>query len=268
MVRVAIISDIHANLEACDAVLADIDRQGISDIISLGDNVGYGPNPVEVLKRLHEREIMTLEGNHDLAVVNPKSFAGASGYAASAIEWTRERLCDQVKKNIEFQEILGLYFGAPAYSVLHDNQEVLLVHGSPGKNKVRFNYLLAPEDLLAPKKYMKKMRCNVCFFGHTHRQIIWEVDNEGVSLVEYEIDEALEYSDKELKDLYLFVNPGSVGQPRDSDPDAAYLVYEKKLDKNIITFKRVEYDINTTIEKIYQEDLLSNMLGDRLIRGS
>ncbi|BBM84923.1 metallophosphoesterase family protein [Candidatus Uabimicrobium amorphum] len=268
MVRVAIISDIHANLEACEAVLADIDRHGIDDIISLGDNVGYGPNPVEVLLRLHERDIMTLEGNHDLAVINPKSFANASGYAASALEWTRERLSNHVSEDMGFQEILGIYFGAPAYSVLHDNHNVLLVHGSPGKHKVRFNYLLAPEDFLAPKKYMKKMRCNICFFGHTHRQIMWEVDNEGVSLIEYEVDEALEYSDAELKNLYLFLNPGSVGQPRDNNPDAAYLIYEKIDDRNIITFKRVAYDVNTTIEKIYQEDLLSNMLGDRLIRGA
>ena len=264
MGRIAMISDIHANLEALQAVLADIDIHEISDIISLGDNVGYGPNPVEVLQHLYERQVLSLEGNHDLAVVNPKSFADATDLAIDAIEWTRRQLCEVVKTDEDFQNILACYFATPASYVLPESSKVLLVHGSPGDNKSRFDYLLSPEDFLRPAVYMKKKGFNICFFGHTHKQIFWEIDNKGVSLIDFTWNEPIEFHEKSILNSHLFINPGSVGQPRDNNPDAAYMIYEFSEQKHIFTFKRVSYNIMATVKKIYSVDLLDNALGDRL----
>jgi predicted phosphodiesterase len=268
MGKIALISDVHANLEAIEAVLSDIEKSETSDIISLGDNVGYGPNPAEVLKRLHEKNIFSLEGNHDLAVVNPKSFADATDLALDALEWTRLQLVEAVKKDEKFEAILENYLGMPEYCILPDDPHVILVHGCPGEQKSRFEYLLSPEDLIKPSYYMKKKNLKVCFFGHTHRQVLWEVDPDGVSLIESDINEPIVYSERELANRQILINPGSVGQPRDENPDAAYVIYERTQDARIFTFKRVAYDVEKTVQKIYAIRALDNRLGDRLVLGA
>ncbi len=266
--KIAFITDIHANLEALDSVLSDIDKNEVSNIISLGDNVGYGPDPVKVLERLYERDIDSLLGNHDEAVIEPSLFDDASDYAVNAMEWTRYRLNQEADDFPDFQDILAAYFQAPFSSLLGDKSKVILAHGCPGPDKTRFDYLLEPQDLVNPFLYMKKKKLKICFFGHTHRQIFWEVDGAGVSLIEFDYDESIEFTDTEIKDSTLFINPGSVGQPRDKNPDASYVIYEQISDRHIFTFKRVEYDIETTIQKIYEIESLDDRLGDRLRTGS
>ena len=261
------ITDLHANLEATEAVLGDIEKYEISDIISLGDNVGYGPNPVEVLLRLYEKDVVTLEGNHDLAVVNPKSFAEATDLALEALEWTRLQLMESLKRDPDFEELLESYLGTPNMIVLPNDERIILVHGAPGDPPQYFNYLLKPEDLLAASKYMRQQGHSLCFFGHTHCQVLWEVDSTGISLIDFIIDEPITYTEEELSQVQIYINPGSVGQPRDQNPDAAYVIYEANEDHHTFTFKRVSYEVEKTRQKIHAVPALDNRLGDRLVAG-
>ena len=266
--KIAFVADIHANLEALESVLEDIEKNEISDIISLGDNIGYGPNPVEVLQKLHSMDIFSLEGNHDFAVVDPKSFADATDLAIEALEWTRFQLWEAVKKDENFQDVLQNYLGTQACCTLQEDPRVILVHGRPGPEKNRFDYLLQPEDMLKPAHFMQKKGLKVCLFGHTHRQVLWEVDTSGVSLIEIEPNEPVVFTEEEIEFSELILNPGSVGQPRDRNPDSAYMVYEQKDNQHIFTFKRVAYNIEKTREKIYAIEHLDKRLGDRLIIGA
>lgn len=266
--KIALLADIHANLEALDAVLEDIKKNEITDILSLGDNVGYGPDPVEVLQKLHALEIFSLEGNHDFAVVNPKSFADATDLAMEALEWTRFQLWEAVKKDENFQDVLQNYLGSQSCCTLQDDARIILVHGRPGPEKTRFDYLLQPEDMLKPASFMQKKGLKICFFGHTHRQVLWEVDPSGVSLVEFETDQPVVFTEEEMQSSQLMINPGSVGQPRDRNPDSGYMIYETREDQHIFTFKRVVYDIEKTREKIYSVEHLDKRLGDRLLIGA
>lgn len=267
MFKIALITDVHANLEALKAVLSDIDRHKIADIISLGDNVGYGAEPVEVLTALHERDVFTIEGNHELAVVDPLEFSELADVASEALEWTRGQLWKKAKKEVDFETILGRYLDTPAFIILPDAPQVILVHGCPGNGRSRFNYLLDPQDLIEPSQYMKKRHLKICVFGHTHRQILWEVDNAGVSEIKFTSGEPVSFTDRELDGCCLFVNPGSVGQPRDQNPHAAYVIYEKKKNRHIFTFQRVPYNVKKTVNKIYAVRELDNSLGDRLTIG-
>jgi predicted phosphodiesterase len=161
-----------------------------------------------------------------------------------------------------------MYLETPDSFLLEEDSRVILVHGSPGKYKSRFNYILSPEDLLKPAKFMSKRNMKICFFGHTHKQVLWEVDNEGISLLEFNINEPVIFTEDELKNSKLIINPGSVGQPRDHIPESAYLVYEQKNNAHIFTFKRVDYDIEKTVNKIYDIKELDDRLGDRLFIGA
>ncbi len=268
MTKLALISDVHANLEALEAVLDSIDQQHIKDIISLGDNIGYGPDPVGVLEKLHSREVLTLEGNHDLAVVNPRSFSDATDLAIDALEWTRTQLAEATKNSQEFHEILQHYLGTQSFFTLQEDPKVIFVHGAPGPAKNAFDYLLHPEDILYAARYMKKKGLKICFFGHTHQQAFWEVDRSGVSLIEFSIGQPVVFTDQEVSQAQLLVNPGSVGQPRDGNPQAAYAIYERVDDSHIFTFYRVDYNFEKTIRKIYAIPKLDNALGDRLLFGA
>ena len=267
MGKIALITDIHANLEALEAVLDDIQKHDVSDIVSLGDNVGYGPNPFEVLQILDKLQIFSLEGNHDLAVINPASFNEANPTAINALKWTRTQLKKSVKKDKQGRKIYSSYFGTPSFCVLPDEPRVVLVHGSPGSEYSRFDYLLKPEDLLMPAMYMQEQGWKICFFGHTHYQVLWEIDEAGVSYIDYQIDDPIEFTESEIEDITLLINPGSVGQPRDEDPNAAYLIYEKKPNSHVFTFKRIPYKIKKTVKKIYEISSLDDRLGDRLLIG-
>lgn len=163
MVKIALIADIHSNLEALTAVLADIDKHGIKDIISLGDNIGYGPDPIETILTLYKHNIFSLQGNHDFAVFTPKIFDEASEIALKALEWTRECLCQSLEQEPKFEKILSMYLETPDSFLLEDDSRVILVHGSPGKYKQRFDYILSPEDLLQPAKFMNKRNLKICF---------------------------------------------------------------------------------------------------------
>lgn len=246
----AIISDIHGNLEALQAVLAHIADQSIEEVFCLGDIIGYGPNPCECLDLVIDRCQVCLLGNHDQgAMFDPEGFNSG---AERAIFWTREQLensggnRDQVTRRWDFLGMLPRIERADPW---------LYVHGSP-RNPV--NEYVFPEDIYNQKKMEKLfgLITKGCFQGHTHVP--------GVFL------ESLEFITPDqtdnvfhIKDEKFMINVGSVGQPRDGDSRSCYIVQED----DQITFHRVEYNIEATAEKIYQTADLDNFLGDRIKEG-
>jgi len=244
----AILSDIHGNLEAFQAVLADIDRQKITEIYCLGDIVGYGPNPAECIELVRKRCKVTLLGNHDQAALfDPEGFnAGAE----RAIFWTRKVLEGGPRgENEERWEFLG------ELPRIHREGGLMFVHGS-ARNPL--NEYVFPEDVYNQRK-MEKIFGLVerhCFQGHTHIPGVFTEELD--FLAPEEIDFAYALSDKKA-----LINVGSVGQPRNGDPRASYVV----LDGPAVHFKRVDYPFEVTRQKIHDIPDLDDFLGDRLVDG-
>lgn len=244
----AIISDIHGNHEALQAVLADIREREIKEIYCLGDIVGYGPNPKECVDLVRKSCQVTLLGNHDQgALFDPEGFnAGAE----RAIFWTRHTLeSGNSLENERRWEFLG------ELPRVHRETDLLFVHGSP-RNPL--NEYVFPEDIYNQRK-MERIFSLVekyCFQGHTHIPGVFTEDLN--FLAPEEID--FQY---ELGEQKVLVNVGSVGQPRNGDPRSSYVI----LDDRRIHFRRVEYDFGVTARKIYDIPDLDNFLGDRLRDG-
>ncbi|ADG67541.1 metallophosphoesterase [Planctopirus limnophila DSM 3776] len=244
----AILSDIHGNLEALEAVLADIASQGITEIYCLGDIVGYGPNPCECVDRVMAKCKLSLLGNHDQgALFDPMGFNAS---AERAIFWTRKQLESgrgpQADRRWEFLGELPR---------VHREQNLMFVHGS-ARNPL--NEYVFPEDIYNQRKMEKifGMIERHCFQGHTH---IPGVFTENLNfLPPEEID--FNYV---LRQEKVMVNVGSVGQPRNSDPRSSYVT----IDGDTVRFRRVEYDFRITQKKIYDIPDLDNFLGDRLADG-
>ncbi len=248
--RCAIVSDIHANLEALEAVLEDIRNRGIREIYCLGDLIGYGPNPRECIDLAMRHFKVTIMGNHDQAALfDPEGFNSS---AESAIFWTREQLESRgnPRQNEKRWEFLG------ELPRRHQEGEFLFVHGSP---RIPLNEYIFPEDIYNRRKMERIFQLvdRYCFVGHTHVPGIFLESGEFIEPAD------LSGGAYQLPDQKVVVNVGSVGQPRDGDPRACYVI----LDDSAITFCRVPYDVEKTIEKIYRVPALDNFLGDRLRQG-
>lgn len=251
----AVISDIHSNLEALSAVFADIDRRGIRNVICLGDIVGYGPSPRECLDLIMERCAVCLCGNHDHAVLyEPYNFNVGAERAAY---WTRQVFEDEpdpAKRNRRW-EFLG------RLPIRAEYEGKLLVHGSP-RRPVN-EYLFADDVYTNPSKLManfERMEHTACFVGHTHVPGVFMDDPYFESP-----DELTEPSQYEIApDDRVIVNVGSVGQPRDRDPRAAYGVVN---DDNVVEFVRLEYEVDSVVQKILAIPELDDFLAHRLLDG-
>ena len=244
--RSLIASDIHSNLEALETVIADADANGGFDQIwSLGDLVGYGPNPSEVIDILRERDHRAVVGNHDLAAVGAIGLEWFNPIAADANAWTSSVLDDARKAFIRAQpRVLEL-----------DDHEFTLVHGSL-RDPV-WEYVTTSSAVRACLTRCDTYRCLV---GHTHVPIVCEMDGIGrVSVIPPRPDAAIP-----LRQNNLLINPGSVGQPRDGDPRASYAIYDSAA--QTLTYRRVEYDIEKTQRKILALGL-PPFLAERLARG-
>lgn len=248
----ALISDIHGNYEALLEVVADIKKQGISTVICLGDIVGYGPNPVECLDYVMDKCEFTILGNHDQATLfDPDSF---NPVALKAIYWTRTQLEQGigVDERVDMRwEFLG---GLPRR---HDEGRFVFVHGSP---RDPTNEYVFPEDIYERHK-MDALFNRIekfCFQGHTHMPGVF------VEKGDFLPPEECGYLYK-LNERKAMINVGSVGQPRDGDPRACYVILDDE--ENQIIYRRVEYPVAVTRQKIYEIPDLDNMLGDRLIAG-
>lgn len=245
----AIISDIHGNLEALEAVLADISSKGITEIYCLGDVVGYGPNPSECIDRVMGMDVCLL-GNHDQAALfDPEGFNAA---AERSIFWTRSVLEGgtglQAERRWDF-------LGELARRHRDEENRMLYVHGS-ARNPL--NEYVFPDDIYNQVK-MEKIFALIeqyCFQGHTH------IPGVFTESLEFQAPEEIDFQ-YALGPQKVMINVGSVGQPRNNDPRSSYVI----LDGKSVQFQRVAYDLDTTIEKIYQIPELDNFLGDRLREG-
>ena len=239
--KYAILSDVHSNLEALKAVLSDIEKRGINRVIFLGDAVGYGPDPNEVVSILKKRCLFLLAGNHDWAVIDYTPVDYFNEAARTAIQWTKEHITVET-----FETLKGFQISK---SIKQDS--LFCVHSTP-KEPDSWNYLLSLEDAEINFHYFEEQ---FCFLGHSHRPFIIERLPTG---------ELLTYKDRaEINSTSRYiVNAGSVGQPRDGDPRAAYALFSE----DTLEIVRVEYDIKTTQEKMLSEGL-PEMLIERLSRG-
>ncbi len=248
----ALISDIHGNLEALNAVLEDIGEQDVEEIYCLGDIIGYGPNPCECLDLVMERCRRTILGNHDQAALfDPDGF---NEMALRAIYWTRDRLDEQgspAQINARWD-----FLGELPRS--HDDSPLRFVHGSP---RDPTNEYVFPETIFNESKLgsMFAKLETACFMGHTHIPGVFTEDANFIRPAECDFHFHIPASAK------VMVNVGSVGQPRDENNKACYVVLN--VETHSFEFRRIAYDYHATIEKIYSYPELDDGLGDRLRRG-
>ncbi len=246
----AIISDIHGNLEALNAVLEDIRKRDIDQIICLGDMVGYGPSPVECLNIARDFSVSIL-GNHEEATLFRAGSRDFRVRAEMAIEWTKKQLFDRDQQSSE-QSLKFLHNLQETY---HDGDE-FYVHGSPRQPLRDYVY---PKDIQNHRK-MGEIFSRVtkfCFCGHTHLPGVFRDD--GTFTHPEDLPTGVYLTGKEK----VMVNVGSVGQPRDGDRRSCYVTF----DGDAVVFRRVEYNIEETVKKVYAAKELDHSLGERLRTG-
>ena len=252
----ALISDIHANLEALQAVLADIDALGVREVRCLGDVVGYGPSPLECVDLVRRRASVTVRGNHEEALV-----LGALGFhqrAREAIEWHRDQLRPGCFSGPTVRARWEWLTGLP---LRHEEGPDLLVHGSP--RDPTQEYLLAPEVAFGPSEKYEEVFAGferLLFVGHTHQPCLITSDYEARTPAE--LGDVVRRAD--LRGKKAIVNVGSVGQPRDKDPRACWLL----VTEDELRWRRVAYDPERTLARVKAEARLHPSLGERLLSGS
>lgn len=244
--RLAIISDIHSNFEALKSVLPQIDQDGVDAILNLGDIVGYNASPNECLELLQEKPVVSLAGNHDLALLEVSRAQNFNIIAYQALLWSRE----QVKP-----EYLDFFRSLP---ITREGKGFIACHGTPTSTDAYVVFHFQGKRVFNYLRHLPDMR--VCFFGHTHRRALWYRDVRGkIALMpsrpyEMRLDRSC---------LYL-INPGSVGQPRDGNPEAAYAIFDDE--EFSIHFKSVPYDVKTAQRRILKAGL-PEYLAERLAQG-
>ncbi len=239
----AVISDLHANLPALEAVFADIDQHGVTEVICLGDVVGYGPFPLECLRLVRERAKVTLLGNHDEALLTePQSF---SKMAHEVVEWTRGLL---PRGEPEIDELWDWIGDMP---LMWERGPDTFVHGSPSEPTQEY---LLPGDDMNSAKYDDVFDGfgRLCFVGHTHLPCVMTPDRRVRRAKELDHEYKLD-ADQAI------INVGSVGQPRDRDPRACYVLVED----DVVRWRRVPYDVDATVAKLAEVGL-DDALGRRL----
>jgi len=250
-VSIAIISDIHGNLEALIAVLEDIDRRNITEILCLGDIIGYGPNPDLCIDLVMQRCRWSLMGNHDFAVLYEPTNFNAS--AEAVVFWTRSQL--ESEPDLQKRRSRWEYLGN--LPVRQEYASGVWVHASPRRP---INEYIFPDDVVTSPSKMAAIFDRIekrCFVGHTHISGVFT-------------DEPDFYPPDDLQGVYKFndfekfiINPGSVGQPRDRDPRSSYAI----LEDDRVEFIRVEYDVQVVVDKIKAIGQLNDFLGSRLLEG-
>lgn len=241
MTRILLLSDIHGNKDALDAVLADAGT--VDAIWCLGDMIGYGPEPVACLTWVRNHCDIVLSGNHDYAAFASEVIESFNPVAAAAAAWTRDRLSED--------DIVFLRSLDSATEV----DGVTLAHGSPADPI--WTYILT---VMEAREAFAAFVGDRCFVGHTHIACYYREDDSGIQRFVRDPDDPLA-----LAGGRFIVNPGSVGQPRDRDPRAAYLWYDP--DARTVTWRRVAYDIVAVQEKIRAAGL-PERLAQRLALGT
>jgi predicted phosphodiesterase len=241
--KIAIISDIHANIEALEAILADANRQKADEIVCLGDIVGYGANPNECIDIIKKTCSLIILGNHDAAAVGLLSTDHFNVHAKIAIDWTAENLLPEAKAFLR---------SLPLKENKHSHA---FVHATPYEPNMWY-YITSLEEAAFNFQFFETV---FCFVGHTHIPIIIVLENEKEVYVHQGVD--INYAD--MKQARFLINVGSVGQPRDRNPKSCYGI----LDTDALKFeyRRVSYDITKTqgkMRKIKMPDFLVTRLND------
>lgn len=232
LVRILLISDIHANLLALDAVLGSVKEY--DEVWCLGDVVGYGPAPNECIERLKELEPVCLAGNHDWATLGKLDIGEFNSDARRAIEWTQSIL-----KTENRDWLLGL----PEIKLLSDD-DLLMVHGSP-RHPI-WEYVLSSS---VAAENMPYFQTSCCLFGHTHvPALFYQPAGKGQVAAQRLTGEKTVALGRKM-----LVNPGSVGQPRDRDPRAAFAMID--LGSGTLSYRRIPYDIAGTQEAMVKANL-------------
>jgi len=254
----AIISDIHGNLEALTSVLEDIKQQGVDEIVCLGDIVGYGPDPVPCLKIVRKIATWSLCGNHDAAIFMSHAVGFNEG-AAKAVAWQRDQMQPR------FYSLPGTVArwrwleNLPAH---RQEGSVTYVHASPRDPIMEYVLEEDFQDMgFGPSQkaidiFEKFDR--LCFVGHSHRPGV--ATSEFKWIKPHELDDMTYVLPKDAKTL---VNIGAVGQPRDKNKDSCYVLY----DGEKIRYRRVAYDVETTMKKIAAIPQLEKRFSERLAKG-
>jgi predicted phosphodiesterase len=238
--KYAIIADIHANLEAFQVVLNDIEKQTCTHVACLGDIVGYNANPKECLDTIRAMNIPCVKGNHDEFCSSETPLEGFSPHAAEAGNWTRGKLTEDDRKWLRELKYLRLVSN---FTIVHATLD----------GPQRWGYVF---DKLAAAASFTYQNTPVCFFGHTHVPVAFIRDSvvKGGTYSKFRVEPGRKY----------FVNVGAVGQPRDGNPKTAYVIYD--MDEGSIELRRLDYDIAAAQKKILEAGLPAR-LAERLSMG-
>ncbi len=242
---IAIISDIHSNLEALTAVIDDIHQKKITEVFVLGDVIGYGPNPTECLNLLSELQPkVILRGNHEDALINgcPENMHAR---AQTPIDWTRNKLSDEHKQWIS-EWPTEVQIGS-----------LMAVHGSPRNHVMEYIFPFDVDKRRKMADIFSYIPGKHCVVGHVHIPGVFTEDYQFIS------------PDDLMSNLYIFgdekaiINVGSVGQPRDMDPRSCYVTF----DGEAVVFRRIDYDYRSTQKKILALREFDPFLAKRLAAG-
>jgi predicted phosphodiesterase len=238
--KYAVFGDIHSNLEAFTVVLQDAKEQRVTHYCCVGDIVGYNANPKECLKIVRDLNMPCVKGNHDEYCSTDETLEGFNPHAAEAVNWTRKQLDDSDKAFLRENKYVRL---VASFSMVHATLD----------GPQRWGYVF---DKLAAAASFTYQNTPVCFFGHTHVPVAFIRDSvvRGGTYSKFRVEPGRKY----------FVNVGSIGQPRDGNPLAAYVIYD--MDEGSIELRRLEYDIATAQAKIRAAGL-PERLADRLSLG-
>ncbi len=227
--RYCILGDIHANWEALAAVLEDARGKEIDQFVCVGDVVGYNANPVECLQVLQKLDAVIVKGNHDAYCSTEDALIGFHPLAAEVVKWTRKRLNDEQR---DFLAELPMSKRLENFTIVHSTLDM------PEK----WGYVF---DTLEAESNFTYQRSAVCFFGHTHVPLAFEKGTD----IKYGLYKKIKIT---LGKKY-FINVGSVGQPRDGNPDAAYVIYDSN--RKVVELFRIPYDIRSTQARILDAGL-------------
>ena len=239
--KFAILGDIHANIDALDAVVEDARSQGVTDFLSVGDIVGYNAEPAACIAKIRELGCETVRGNHDHYASSPDvSLSDFHPLAAKVMEWTRRRLS---QNDAEWLAGLPLEKRIAGFTLVHSTLDM----------PAHWGYVF---DSLAAESNFAYQKTQVCFHGHTHVPIVYEKTAEVRHIEPSEVQIGIGRK--------FFINTGSVGQPRDGDPRASYAIYDMAERK--VLFRRVAYDIEAAMERDRRAEL-PERLAARLAAG-
>ena len=238
--KFAIIADIHANLEAFQVVLEDIKQQKCTHFACLGDVVGYNANPKECLDMVRDMNIPVVKGNHDEYCSTDEALDGFNPAAAEAVNWTRRQLSTEDRQWLRDLKYVRM---VTSFTIVHATLD----------GPQRWGYVF---DKLAAAASFTYQNTAVCFFGDTHVPVAFIRDTvvRGGTYSKFKVEPGKKY----------FVNVGAVGQPRDNNPKAAYVVYD--MDETTIELRRLDYDIGKAQKKILDAGLPPR-LAERLALG-